>query len=533
MTTCFGYTRVSTAKQGEGVSLEAQKDAITHYAGRNGLNITDWFEEKETAAKTGRPVFNQMVRKLKAGRAGGLIVHKIDRSARNFRDWALIGDLADLGVQIHFATETLDFGSRGGRLAADVQAVVAADYIRNLRDETIKGLQGRLNQGLYPYKAPLGYLNTGRGNPKAPDPKLRRCIVDAFELYATGRYSLRSLQAELVARGYKGNNGKPISRSSLENVLNNPFYAGIIRIKRTGDTYPGIHETLISPNLFERVQNIKNDKSGKKVTKHGFTYRKLIRCAECGYTLSGERQKGRVYYRCHTSSCPVRGFREDRIEEVIHRFLKGCAWADESKIKAEKTLSQWYQQKDTLQRERTEIDLQIDQLNAKLDRLTDAFVDRVIDRETMSKRREEYLLEVKALEAKKEELGKSGSELRHLLRFFELLNDVAALYKIALAHEKREMVELVTSNLSASSESLSAEPSFWVRVAEIASAAPLGCHCRATFRTFEKWVKEAFQLDPKENDGPSINELTTRLSDIFDRYNGTKGSTTKQSKEKD
>ena len=528
MTTCFGYTRVSTAKQGEGASLEAQKDAITHYATKNGLKITDWFEEKETAAKTGRPVFNQMVRKLKAGRAGGLIVHKIDRSARNFRDWALIGDLADLGVQIHFATETLDFGSRGGRLAADVQAVVAADYIRNLRDETIKGLQGRLNQGLYPYKAPLGYLDTGRGNPKEPDPKLRRCIVDAFELYSTGRYSLRSLQTELVARGYKGHNGKPISRSSIENVLNNPFYAGIIRIKRMGDTYPGIHKALISPDLFERVQKIKDDKSVKKVTKHAFTYRKLIRCAECGYTLSGERQKGRVYYRCHTSSCPVRGFREDRLEKTVHRFLKNCAWTEDSKTEAEKSLSQWYQRKDTLQRERMEIDLQIDQLNAKLDRLTDAFVDRVIDRETMTKRRQAYLLEVKALEVKKEELGKSGSELRHLLRFFELLNDVATLYKIALAHEKREMVELLTSNLLANAESLSAEPSFWFRVAENALAAPFGCHCKATFRTFDEWIKTAFKLDVETNEGPSITELTTRLSDIFDKYSGSLANSAKQ-----
>jgi len=528
MTTCFGYTRVSTVKQGEGVSLEAQKDAITKYADHNGLKITNWFEEKETAAKTGRPVFNQMMRDLKSGRAGGLIVHKIDRSARNFRDWALIGDLADSGVQIHFATETLDFGSRGGRLAADVQAVVAADYIRNLRDETIKGLQGRLKQGLYPYRAPLGYLDMGRGNPKKPDPKLRRGIVDAFELYGTGEYSFRSLQTELEARGYRTPSDRPISLSSLENILGNPFYAGIIRIKRTGETFPGVHETLITSDLFTRVQKVKANRSGKKVTKHAFTYRRLIRCAECGFTLSGERQKSRVYYRCHTSTCPVRGFREDRVEQIIHRYLKNCIWDESQKIAADKTLSVWYRQKDTLQRERTEADLQMDQLNAKLDRLTDAFIDRVIDRETMARRRQKYLLELKSLEAKKKELGKSGSDLRHLLRFFELLNDVAALYKIALAHEKRQLVELATSNVLASADSLTAEPSFWFRAAEAASAVPVGCHCRATFRTLRQWLKDEFGLEEEKDDGPSIKELTTRLSDIFDKYNGSQTNSTQQ-----
>ena len=79
MKPCFGYIRVSTQKQGEGVSLEAQKDAITAFASRNDLTVIRWFEEKETAAKSGRPVFNQMMRLLREGKAKGLIMHKIDR----------------------------------------------------------------------------------------------------------------------------------------------------------------------------------------------------------------------------------------------------------------------------------------------------------------------------------------------------------------------------------------------------------------------------------------------------------------------
>ena len=98
------------------VSLEAQQAEISRYAERNNLSITKWFVEKETAAKSGCPIFNQVVRELKAGRAHGLIVHLIDRSTRNFHDWAAVGDLADSGIQIHFTTGTLDFASRSGRL---------------------------------------------------------------------------------------------------------------------------------------------------------------------------------------------------------------------------------------------------------------------------------------------------------------------------------------------------------------------------------------------------------------------------------
>jgi DNA invertase Pin-like site-specific DNA recombinase len=142
MKPCFGYIRVSSKKQGEGVSLSAQQEAIERFAADHNICIVRWFEEQQTAANSGRPIFNQMLKALRSGHAAGVVMHKIDRSARNFSDWAKIGDLADAGVAIHFATESLDFRSRGGRLAANIQMAVAEDYIRNLKEEVRKGQIG-------------------------------------------------------------------------------------------------------------------------------------------------------------------------------------------------------------------------------------------------------------------------------------------------------------------------------------------------------------------------------------------------------
>src|SRR5262252_1088680 len=190
----FRYIRVSTAKQGEkGVSLQEQKDAITRHAERFGLEIGRWFEERETGAKLGRPVFSDMLRLLRRKKARGVIIHKIDRSARNLKDWADLGEMIDSGKEVQFATETLYLTSRGGRLSADIQAVVAADYIRNLREETRKGFYGRLKQGLFPMRAPLGYLDCGSGKPKIPDPERAPLIRFAFSAYASGQYSLDTL----------------------------------------------------------------------------------------------------------------------------------------------------------------------------------------------------------------------------------------------------------------------------------------------------------------------------------------------------
>src|SRR5688572_17476087 len=106
MNRCYAYIRVSTQKQGQkGSSLQEQRTAITAYANRQNLTIVEWFEERETAAKQGRRVFNRLLRQLERGRANGVIIHKVDRSARNLRDWADLGRLMDCGVRVYLPTK--------------------------------------------------------------------------------------------------------------------------------------------------------------------------------------------------------------------------------------------------------------------------------------------------------------------------------------------------------------------------------------------------------------------------------------------
>ena len=201
MKTYFAYIRVSTVKQGDhGCSLDEQKSAIEAYAQRHGLNVIEWFAETETAAKQGRREFNRLTSLLKRGKAAGVIIHKIDRSARNLKDWAGLGDLIDAGIEVLFAHEGLDMQTRGGRLAADIQAVVAADFIRNLRDEVRKGFYGRLKQGYYPLPAPRGYRNNGKAKSKTIDPDYGPLVAQAFRLYATGNFSLDTLRLSTPVR---------------------------------------------------------------------------------------------------------------------------------------------------------------------------------------------------------------------------------------------------------------------------------------------------------------------------------------------
>jgi len=79
------------------------------------------FEEQETVANLGRPVFSEILRLLKHGKAAGVVIHKIYRGARNLKDCADLAEPIDIGVEVHFANDSLDLNSRGGRLSAGMR----------------------------------------------------------------------------------------------------------------------------------------------------------------------------------------------------------------------------------------------------------------------------------------------------------------------------------------------------------------------------------------------------------------------------
>ena len=461
MKSCFGYVRVSTVKQGEGVSLDAQKDAILGFAAKNNIEISRWFEEKETAAKSGRPVFLEMLRLLRNHKADGVVLHKPDRAARNFADWAKIGDLADSGIDVHFASESLDFRSRGGRLSADIQAVIAADYIRNLREEIHKGQNGQLQRGMYPFSAPLGYQNNGGGKLKTIDPVKGPMMRRVFELYGSGEYSMRTLLKEMSRMGLRTHAGKRVSKGSLEKILRNPFYTGVIRIQKNGAVYTGGHEPLISASLFERVQEVRLGKSGKKVSKHSHTYRGLFCCALCEKSMIGELQKGYVYYRCHTPACETKTVREDQMENAIIEVLRQLTLTDDSIGFLTEKITAWIQDRGSTSPSET-YKMQLEQIRQRLDRLTDALIDRLIDTDTFNTRKEALLIEQAAVEQELRDDPIRNVTPGHVKRFLERVKSLYLNYKSATKAEKRQIVENTTSNRRVSGKNLMIEAANWL-----------------------------------------------------------------------
>jgi site-specific DNA recombinase len=453
----LGYVRVSTLRQGEhGVSLIEQRDAIVRYAARFDLTIAEWFEEQQTAAKKGRPLWNRMLRLLRCGKAAGVVIHKIDRSARNLKDWADLGDLIDQGVEVHFANESLDLHSRGGRLSADIQAVVASDYIRNLREETKKGIYGRLKQGYYPIRAPLGYCDNGGGKAKTIHPVAGPLIRKAFERYASGRFTILSLGAELFRLGLRNLAGGRVTRNGISTILNNPFYMGIIRIRKSGETYLGNHEPLITKRLFEMAQGVLAGRYNVRTKKHEFLFRRLIRCKRCGYALIGETQKGHTYYRCQTKECPTHGIREEGISVFAEEALRRLQFSDGERTyfrhATERLKERWIEEQG---RQTAALNMKLQQVSERLGRLTDAFLDQAVERDLFDERKEALLFERRSIEDQIQALKADPEGVAAKLeKFLELADRACSLYQMANPEKRRQLLKIVGSNLTLDQKSL-------------------------------------------------------------------------------
>ncbi|GAB5445474.1 recombinase family protein [Gymnodinialimonas sp.] len=460
MTQCFGYVRVSTLKQGDGASLEAQKDAITGFASQQGLVITDWFEELETASKRGRPIFDGMMRKLEAGKAQGVIVHRWDRSARNFTDWAAISELADRGIKVFCAGDNIDFESRSGRLMADIQMVLAADYSRNLSIEVQKGQNQRLKQGYWPWRAPLGYVDTGEGKLKKFCPIKSPLVKEVFDRYLTGDYSITSLTDVMRERGLTGYYNQPLVRRNVEQILRNPYYCGQLKCSR--GVFDGAHKPLITVATFQKVQKIKASKSTKKATKHSYLFRNLINCSACGRILTGERQKAHIYYRCHTKGCPEKSYREDVLEAAASAAVSRIRWTDVQIETFRRKLASrdLFADQDAM---RSSLNLRAAEIQTRQSRLTDLFVDGNINDAEYQMRKGQLKLDLTRIDEERKALGELKKRQGSLAELVTFVCSLPQLYGSATSSQKRRLLRQLFEAVETQSGSCMLKEAGWVK----------------------------------------------------------------------
>jgi site-specific DNA recombinase len=459
MPTAVIYARVSSREQErEGYSIPAQRKLLNEYAHVRGFRVQQEFIDVESAKNPGRKEFGKMLRLLASDpECRTVLVEKTDRLYRNRIDSIAFEELIEnRKVEIHLVKEgrVIAKDSRSqDKFMHDIHVAVAKHYIENLKDEVKKGLREKAEQGMYPGRAPLGYKNNPATRGIDVDPNRAPVLRSIFELYASGRYSLSTLRREIIH-----NAGLKISKAHLERILKNPIYAG--RFVWQGIEYKGSHEPLVTPALFDRVQDTFAGRNKPKYRKHHFPFAGLLTCARDGCTVTAEIKKGRyVYYHCSKGrgKCDLPYMREEYVSEQMGELLKQIYVPETIARTIVDSLSSDLDRANLQRQEQIAgLKQRFAALRTRMDSLYEDKQDGKITEEFWTRKQAEYSDQERSLEAALSSLDTPLSPecVLNVQRIFELANRAHFLYLTRNSAERGELLKSVLSNCATDGVSL-------------------------------------------------------------------------------
>ena len=461
------YARVSTKEQEkEGFSIPAQLKLLKEYAAAQGFTVAQELVDVETAKQTGRAGFGEMVAYLRAHPAVRvLLVEKTDRLYRNLKDWVTVDEL---DVEIHFAKEgvVLSHESRSSeKFMHGIKVLMAKNYIDNLSEEARKGMQEKAEQGIWPTVAPLGYRNVAGPDGKKiiePDPETAPIIARLFEWYAAGSFSLREATKKVRAVGLvHRKSGAPVPTSTVHSILRNRLYSG--EFGWNGRRYEGKHQPLVSPELWERVQGVLDDRQANKHrrAKHNFAFSGLIACGHCGCSIVGEIKKQRyIYYHCtgYKGRCEEPYVREEVLERQFSDRLGQLSFDDEALEWVREALhashaDETREHEGAIERLHTEHKRLQSRLDAMYIDKLDGRVDATFYERMSTSWREEQTRRLREIERHQ---AANKSYMDEGVRLLELARNARRLFERQEPREKRRLLNFLVSNCSWKSGELTA-----------------------------------------------------------------------------
>ena len=302
MKTAVLYLRVSSTAQvhtdydPEGISIPAQRKACMRKAEQMNLTVVgDYVEPGRSATTiTNRPVFQQMLERIKKERdVDFLIVYNLSRLNRNRVDDAQVLMLMrSLKVTLISAQENID-ETPAGQLLHGILATFN-EYRSNADGADIRYKMGqKAKKGGTVTRTKIGYLNVREivdGHEirtVALDPERAPYVQLAFELAATGDYTLERLARLLAERGLLMRPSAkrpvgPISANYLSRMLRDRYYLGFVTYD--GEEYPGRHQPLVSAERFAKVQAVLDErlpKKGSRQRRHHHYLKGHLWCGRC------------------------------------------------------------------------------------------------------------------------------------------------------------------------------------------------------------------------------------------------------------
>ena len=408
------YIRVSTDNQAE-LSPDAQKRLLLDYAKKNGIIISNDFIFSESVSGRHvqkRPEFQRMIgiAKQPSHPIDVILVWKYSRFARNQEESIVYKSMLKKDhVEVISVSEPLIDGPFGSLIERIIEWMDEYYSIR-LSGEVLRGMKEKALRNGYQSSPCLGYEAVGHGKPFQINEAEYAMVSYIMDLYDNQNMDETAIARKCNDLGYKTKRGNPFERRTIDRILQNPFYCGIV--SWNGVEFEGAHEVRISKERFDRRQRLiasrKRPMKARNISTCKHWLSGLLKCSVCGATLSYTGNGKCPYFQCWKYA---KGFHKTSValsvkkaeEAVIEYFDQVLAGADFTYVRKEQPAADKTAAIEQLQKE-------LSKLSARESRIRDAYESGIDSLEEYKANKERLISNRLQLESELEKLRKEQEE---------------------------------------------------------------------------------------------------------------------------
>lgn len=418
------YCRYSSDNQRD-ESIDAQVRFLNEFANKNGYEIIKVYVDEAKSATTDlRPAFLEMMRAAEKGNFKAVLVHKLDRFARDRYDSAFYKrHLKKNGVRLISALENLD-DSPESIILESVLEGMSEYYSKNLSREVMKGLK----ENAYNCKhtggtPPLGYDVTSELTYIINEVEAN-VVRYIFEQKAIGKGYL-TIADQLNNMGHTTKAGNHFKANSIRDILKNIKYTGVYIFNRRAAGKLGNyvnkqpHEIIkidggmpriIENELFERVNFILDNRQygPRKNSKQNYLLTGLITCKKCGSSYTGQSyvtgRGGKKYYqygcskKYNSKTCDNKDVRQDSIEElVLNEIIKNVLNPTSIEKISNRIVDFANDSLKTNDQDIRKLKIEIDKVSSKIEKLLDLYLDGNMDKTMYNSKTKELKISQESL----------------------------------------------------------------------------------------------------------------------------------------
>lgn len=444
-------TRVSTKEQEEGHSLPAQNTRLLGYCKRKGFDVVKSFQIIESSTKGKRKEFMQMIDFCKKQKEKiAIVADAVDRVQRSFKESVMLDDLIrQEKIELHFYRENMVIGKNASSsdiMRWDFSVMGAKSYVLQLAENVKRSLDYKFKNGECVGYTPLGYENYrdehGKSSVRLKEPEATK-VKKLFELYSLGGTSLCQLKRHADAIGLRSKYGNDVKKSSIQYMIDNPFYYGELVVcgKRSTHIYP----RLISKELWDKCQKIRKGSNKKpyKMAELPFVYRGMFVCKNSGRICTNEIKKKKFnYVVCYKQDGKRMYISEQDITDQIVYILNDITIPDDILVSLKDHLKNSKKAEvEYRNREIADIQAQITKANNRLDKLFNMRLDDEIDKETYETKRCEIQVSIDRYKTQLNAHGKADDKFNDtLISLFEIASRSGDLFERSNNIETKQML---------------------------------------------------------------------------------------------